>query len=522
MTSEDTCGSCPTPVRTSRRNILARLGVGVSALWLPGMRAGGQTPSVATPEAPLLAELVIDLPGGLPSIDPALAYSPREWSVVHSIYDAPIGFSEDGSLQPLAAQRFEAIDDVTFEVELRTGLTFHDGSAVTSAALERSVAYIQGSASLTADLFAGITRVATVDDLTSRIVCEAPSPWLPAQIAVWLLLVPEGFTADTAATAPVGSGPYRFESYEPGERITLVRNEAYPSDSLKGAAMAEKVAYRFVPEAGTRVADLQTGAAQIVTNLPIDQRAAVEEAGHAAVELAIVGSAWIRIATDVEPLGDARVRRAINHAVDVQAIAENLISPESHRLASLFPDARSIAFNEALTPYEFDPDLARTLLAEAGVADGFETELEITASERMDVAQAIATQLGDVGIRASIVATEIADFNATWGDATRPPLRMSTWSPLYDPHTLLNLVYLSTGFLSRYRNADVDRLIEAAAVEPDAARRAALYREMASVMYDDPPALFLWNLASTYGVAQEAEAWRPRGDEYVIATVGEQ
>ena len=502
-----------------RRRFAGGFGAAAIAATIRGGKNGTLAGQSATP-MPLIPELVIDLPGPLPSIDPALAYSPREWSAVHSIYDGPIGFAADGSLQPLAAERFEAVDDVTFEIALRKGLTFHDGSPVTSAAVERAVAYIQGSASFVVDLFRVITRVDIVDELTARLVCEAPAPWLPAQIAVWLVLVPEGFSAETAATAPVGTGPYRFEEYEPGTSIMLVRNDSYPADSLKGRAIADRVSYRFVPEASTRVADLASGAAQIVTDLPMDQIEAIERAGAQIVESPIVGSAWIRIATDVEPFTDSRVRLALNHAVDVQAIANALVSPASRRLASLFPDERSIAFNEALTPFAYDPDRARSLLAEADLPDGFETELQLSAGGRADVAEAIAAQLGEVGIRIRIVATEYASFNETWADPSSPPLRLATWSPLYDPHTLLSLVFASSGFLSRYRNEDVDRLIAGAAVEVDRRERAALYCDLSRVMYEDPPAIFLWNLASAYGVMPEAASWAPRGDEYVIATDG--
>ncbi len=503
----------------SRRHLFGGLGIASAATFGQGLARRPVVGQSGTPMANFIQEMVIDLAGTLPSIDPALAYSPREWSVVHSIYDAPIGFAADGSLQPLAAERFEAIDEVTFEIGLRRGLLFHDGSPVTSAAVERAVAYIQGSDSFVVDLFRVISRVETVDELTARIVCETPAPWLPAQIAVWLVLVPEGFTADVAANAPVGSGPYRFESYEPGSNISLVRNDRYPADSIKGSAMADRVTYRFVPEASTRVADLASGAAQIVTELPIDQLGAVEQAGGEVVEPPIVGSAWIRIATDVEPFTDPRVRLAINHAVDVQAIADALVSTQSRRLGSLFPDERSIAFNDELAPYAYDPDRARSLLAKAGIADGFETELEMTAGGRADIAEAIVAQLAEVGIRARIVATEIAAFNETWADPSSPPLRMATWSPLYDPHTLLSLVFHGEGFLSRYENVEVDRLIDDAASEADAKVRGALYRELSRAMHEDPPALFLWNLASAYGVSDVAASWTPRGDEYVIATV---
>ncbi len=466
----------------------------------------------------LLDELVIDLSRTPESIDPALAYSPRDWSIVHSIYDALITFDENGELVPLAAESFNAVDDRTFEAVLRPGLTFHDGTPVDAAAVSRLVAYLQGSESFAVDLFRGITEVQEVDERTARIVCDQPSPWLPAQMAVWLLLVPEGFTPEQAASNPVGTGPYAFVSYAAGEEIVLKRNAGYTWGSPKGQPLAEQVRFRFVPESSTRIADLSSGASQIVTDLPADQLATVEGAGQTAIDAPIVGSAWIRIATDVEPLNDVRVRRALNHAIDVQAIATSLVSEESRRLATLYSDERALGFEPELQPYAFDPDQARTLLAEAGLADGFAVDLEMTATARADVAEAIAAQLAEVGVELRIVTSDLATFNAGWKDTTRPPLRMSTWVPLYDPHTLLSLVFASEGFLSRYANKDVDALIQRGASQVEPQERDAIYRDLGQVMHDDAPAIFLWNMTSGYGVAPELTGWRPRADQYVIPT----
>lgn len=467
----------------------------------------------------LLEEVVIDLSGTPESIDPALAYSPRDWSVVHSIYDALITFDVNGQLVPLAAETFTSFDDRTFEVVLRSGLRFHDGSPVDSASISRSVGYLQESDSFAVDLFRTITGVDEIDARTARIVCSEPSPWLPAQMAVWLLLVPDGFTAEQAATAPIGSGPFEFVSYSPGDRVVLKRNEAYTWESPKGQPIAQTATFRFVPESSTRIADLSSGAAQIVTQLPPDQLAVVEASGQIAIDAPIVGSAWIRIATDVEPFNDARVRRALNHAIDVSAIAASLVSGDTRRLAMLYPDERALGFNPELQPYEYDPELARSLLGEAGIDDGLSVGLEITSTSRADIAEAIAAQLGEVGLEVDIITADDATFNAGWGDPARPPLRMSTWVPLYDPHTLLSLVFASEGFLSRYENPEVDALIKRGASQADPSERNAIYQELGRIMHDDAPAIFLWNLTSAYGVAPSVSAWQPRGDEYVIPTV---
>ena len=504
-------------MQVNRRHLLQTGGAGVMTFAF----GAATTPVFAqgTPEADVLDDLVIDLAGVPESIDPALAYSSRDWSVVHSIYDSIVQFGPDGAIQPLAASAFTTEDSTTFEVALREGLTFHDGTPVTTAAISRSVAYMKESGSSASSLFAGIVEVQEdADGLTARIVCDQPSPWLPAQLAPWLLLLPESFSHEQALESPVGSGPYRFESQEQGNFITLVRNEDYTWGSSKGVPMANRVTFRFVPESATRIADLSTGAAQIVTEIPVDQLPEVESQGGNAVEEPIVASAFIRIATDVEPFDNPDVRLALNHALDVQSIATALVSPMSTRLGSLFPDERSMAFNPDVEPFEYDPERARELLSGAGI-DELEIEIEVTSGARTDVAEAIAAQLGDVGISASITVSEYAEFNATWAEPTAPALRLVTWGPLYDPHTLLSLVFASDGFLSRYRNAEVDRLIQAAAVESDPEQRAAHYQELSAVMSGDAPAVFLWNLTSAYGVADQAMGWQPRGDDYVIPTI---
>lgn len=512
-----------------RRTVLH--GVALSGAALAAMSGGGftvlaqggATPSaspVASPAAsPVarLAELAIDLDRGPDNLDPALAYSARDWSIVHSLYDSLLHFAADGEIVPLAAESFTSDDAANFHVVLREGLTFHDGTPVKAEAIARSVTHIQESESQIAALFQGISSVEVVDDRTAILHCKEPSAWLPSQIAVWLVLFPEGMDEQTWWTAPVGTGPYRFAAYDAGSSLTLVRNEAYFAGSPKGEAMADRVTYRFVSEAATRIADLATGAAQIVTSVPLDQRDAVADAGANAVVDPILGTSFIRIATDTKPFDDPRVCQALNHAIDVETIATTLVAPESHRLAALYPDPRGLGFDPALAPFAYDPDKARSLLAEAGLADGFDTTLQFVATEKTDALEAIASYLGEVGIRVTLEAAELAAFNQAWPDTSAPPLRYASWRPLYDPHSLLSLMYLSTGYLSRYANPAVDALILAAAAEADVDARTELYRELGREMQTAPGAVYLWNLVSGYGVAPEAGAWSPRGDDYTLA-----
>lgn len=120
----------------TRRTLIGVGGAAGFALLAPGAQAMARQ---ETPEVDPLRELVIDLAGDPVSIDPAFAYSARDWSIVHSIYDGLIAIAEDGTIQPLAAETFDVIDDLTFEAKLREGLTFHDGAPVTVDAVIRGI-----------------------------------------------------------------------------------------------------------------------------------------------------------------------------------------------------------------------------------------------------------------------------------------------------------------------------------------------------------------------------------------------
>ncbi len=503
----------------TRRSVMRAFGMtgAATALFVPG-RFDSSPRLISQATADIPEELVIDVAGEPDHHDPALTRSARDWTILHSIYDALIQVGPEGDLVPLAAEKFEAIDDLTFEVTLRSGLLFHDGSPVTADAITRSITHVQQSEGPAARDFAVVTSVDVTGERTARIVTGEPAGWLPSQLAVWSVLFPEGMTPNAFERAPVGSGPFRFESREAGSEIVLVRNPDYDWGSSKGSPLAERVRFRVVPESATRVADLATGTANLIVSVPNDQREQVEQSGGTIEDTPILGTLFLRIATDAPPFDDPRVCRAINLVVDVSSIAGSLVGPESRRLASLYPDPRSIGFDPDLEPFTFDPDAARALLAEAGHAEGFDVRLQFAGGERDDILQVIAAQLADVGIDVFIESLDLATFNGTWTDTDSAPLRLVSWRPVYDPHTLLNLMFASTGPLSRHNDARADELIGAAGREPDPTRRAELYRELGHHFQEAPPAVFLWNLTSVYGTRNFGTGWSPRGDDYVIPT----
>lgn len=517
----------------SRRRLLCGVGfggamVGMAAL---GVRpaAGFDRPSGAvrglaqgTPTVGTVPEITLDLAAEPASLDPAIVYDADGWSVVHSVYDALVQYAPDGALEPLLAQFIALTDPRTYEIRLREDVRFHNGEPFDARSVAFSVARIQNpdTGSQVAETFAVIEAVEAVEPFLVRLRLARPAPWLPAQMAAWLAMLPPGYAADPASdigAEPIGTGPYRFVGWERGSRIELEANaDRFPA-SPKGRPIAERATFRFVPEGGTRVADLLAGTSDLVRAVPVDQVGMVEEGGADVVVQPLSGSAWIRIPTDVVPFDDVRVRRALNHAVDIDAIVAGLLGGNGSRLANFFV-AGGLGFDPELAPFAHDPDEARRLLADAGYGDGFETELAFASDEREDVVTAIAGQLGEVGVRVSVRPVEKATFNATWTDPAAEPLRFVTWRPLFDPHTLLDLVISERGFLSRHANPTVQASIDAAAAEADAGRRAETFRVLGRVLREEPAAIYLYGLTALYGVGEEVAAWSPRADDYLIPT----
>lgn len=496
--------------KLTRRSLIATGLAG--AVWIGSQRLDGVRAASD--------ELVIDLTDDPKTLDPARAFTPQSWSVVHSIYDSLVQFGPNGELQPLAAETFVQADPTTFAVKLRPGLTFHDGSPVTVAAIQRSLDHIRAAKSDITDLFSVITSIDHLDDLNARIVCKEPAPWLPAQMAVWMVLLPEAASQpDVLAAKPVGSGPFTFDSYAPGNKITLNQNPTYTWSSPKGTPLASKVTFRFVPESTTRVADLLSGGAGIIASVPFDQTKAVDTDKAKSTVVPLAGSAWVRIATDVPPFDDVRVRQALNYAIDADKIINALYDGQGHRLASFAPDDRILGWDPSLEPYAYDPAKAKALLKEAGVAGSVSAVLEYAATERGDVAEVVAAQISEIGIKTTAKQTEITAFNSTWTDTSAPVLRFTSWR-YYDPYSLLSLVFASKGYLSRFKSPKADNLITEAGSQPDETKRKALYQQLSQMLYNDPPVIYLWNLTAVYGQLKSIEGWSPRADEYTIPTKG--
>lgn len=420
---------------------------------------------------------------------------------------------------PVLATSWEQINPTTWEFELRDGVTFAGGESFDAETVVYNVQRVAGllegqEPPLLGFQFESIKGVEAVAANRVRITTDHPDPLFLGRMSA-LMMVPNGAGQELAGE-PNGTGPYEFVRWNRNNEVVMRAKEGY----FLGAAAVKDVVFRTMPDASARLSAIQTGDVDIITNVPPDNIADVESGGNASVvsvPSARVASIWLNT-LDSEPLENTQVRQALNHAVDKGAITENVMSGYGTPVATIAPDY-FVGHSEDLEPYEFDQDRARELLAEAGYEDGFPLRLMVPRGRYLlgeEVVQAVADQLGDVGVEVTIQAVEFGVFAKATQEREIPDAFYAAWgNAFFDSLDELQVAVLSgTEGFSWYSNEEVDAKINAAAQAEDAETHEQALLEADALIYEDPPFIFLFAYEDLYGVSSDLP-WEPRRDEQI-------
>ena len=316
---------------------------------------------------------------------------------------------ETGKVIPHVAPSWKQVDDLTWEFKIRDDVTFHSGNKMTAEAVRFTIEDRVLNAeppSPRLSNFKWAKSVEVIDDTTFRIHCHQPYPLVLEQLNTLFLMDPKWTKENTFEHVQgnaMGSGPYKFVSWDKGSKLTMVRNEDY---WMKGVPAIKNAVIKIVPEASTRLADLFSGGVDVSLNLLNDQVPSFDDQP----DYEVMNFSILRIdfwqfdamgrASD-SPLKDARVRRAVAHAIDRKKILDKLIQREGYEVnASTSP--YHFGHNEAIKGHEYDPKKAKALLAEAGYKDGFEMDLWQYASHQKLFNQAAMQMLSKVGIKVNL------------------------------------------------------------------------------------------------------------------------
>jgi peptide/nickel transport system substrate-binding protein len=523
----------PPPRRTCRqlpRVSAARILLAFGLLLLP---PNGVFPVAAAPAEQSPGTLVIDTTAESESMDPDFVAQVSGGSVMSSVFDYLVERGYDGSIQPVLADTWSAPDPSTVEFKLHEGVTFHNGERFDANSVKFSIERLL-DASLAAPLAGSFPKsfqsVEIVDDYTVRFHFAQPEATIFDALALCCAMLPPRYYTDNSpeyvAANPVGSGPFKFVEWVRDDHTTLAANPGYwGTNTYKGQPQVPTVIFRPVPNAATRIADLLNGTADLIFDVAPDDVDSIR--GMASSGFQIVPNPAARLlfvefmpkkATD--PLADRRVRQALNYAVDVQAIIDNLFKGLGERQSSpILPGA--LGHDPSVTPYSYNPQFARELLAAAGFSNGFSATMDLASADSPVAALAVIGQLKQVGVEVTPRNLELATFNANWSADKSGDLRIARWGGMQDPAVFLAFTTVCGGFLADQFtcNADATSLAKQAAGTLDQDARARLYSQIAGILKDDPMGIYLSNVVSIYGVGPRAQGWKgATGRDYLIPT----
>jgi peptide/nickel transport system substrate-binding protein len=442
-----------------------------------------------------------------------------------AVFTPLVQYDQNFEPQPYLAESWE-LDELGVTMRLRNDVRWHDGQPVTAddVVFTFELAKNPETASLLESAYLTMVRsAAVVDPQTVRF--EFVAPHSQPMDGFWWAPLPRHLLGDVAPgqlaqhgfnRQPVGSGPFRFASWDAGQQVVLEANDDFPP-ALGGRPMLDRIVFRVIPESTTRLTELLTGAIDVnYTVLPDEARQVEQQRGVTLHHYPSREFLYIGWNNEREPFRDPRVRRALTHAIDRPALIEALMFGYAEPAAG--PVLPFSPLDPGMDPLPHDPEAARRLLAEAGYTPGPDRIMQgpqgplrfpIMVSEnrlRQDLATVIQNQLRQVGIDMQIRVMEfqtlLAQHRARDYQAVLTGWSMDNFR--VDPTPLFSCEEArreQSPNRAGYCNPEADRLMLAGLQETDGGRSRELWSDFARLLQQDQPITFLFWTEDMAGVA---------------------
>lgn len=391
---------------TLKRALLLLAAVSMLAVSL--CACGGDTPNSSDPAASASSgelskgnSVTVGIAQDLDSLDPHKAVNAGTSEVLFNLFEGLMKASPDGGVVPAVASDYEMSEDgKTYTFTLREGVMFHNGETVTADDVLYSLERCAGSENDGVPLiaaFSNVSRIFAADDRT--IVLELKEPSLEFLNSMTAAIIPAGSGA-SMASAPVGTGPFRFVSYSPQESMSMEKFDGYWGTP----AHLDKVTFKIITEANTLVMGLKGGSLDMVIHLPNTMAPEVQSG------FTVLGSTMklvqaLYLNNRVAPFDDVRVRQAMYYALNVQEINDFVCGGTGVPTGtSMYPAFTKYFLPELANVYQQDLAKARQLLADAGYPDGFSMTITVPGNyeQHVNAGLVIAQQLSAIGIRAEV------------------------------------------------------------------------------------------------------------------------
>ncbi|WP_165068023.1 ABC transporter substrate-binding protein [Marisediminicola senii] len=447
-------------------------------------------------------------------LDPHVGGNYPQALIATQYLESLVSKDTDGEVIPWLADSWQVSDDgLSWEFTLKEGVTFTDGTPLTSAAVAANVAHVQDPATASSTGYlalAKVTGVEEVDELTARITLSSPDSGLLDSLSqTWLAIQsPTALerTQEENCEAPVGTGPFMVEAWDRQESVTLSRNDDYsspPADAAHtGAAYLDGIEWRFIPDSASRYAALQSGTVDVIDNVQPDTIVAAEDddaIDH--IDAPRPGASnRLELNSSVTPFDDILVREAFIRSANVDDAVSSLFFGTAERSYSALSSVETLGVSDE-SLFEYDPDAANDLLDEAGWtgrdADGYRTKdgetlaltFPVSTNQSIPAEQSLFEQLqstaAETGFRVDLEPLDLASWYAALGendyDLVSAPYTKVGADVLRILFDTSGTVPAPSGYFANHaqvKDPEVDALLAQASATSDAGERAELYAEV--------------------------------------------
>ena len=455
-----------------------------------------------TAHAAVGKDLVVGIGTDASTLDPQLCTDSATEVINKNIYNNLVRFDSSMKLLPdLATSWSLAKDEVTWTFKLRQGVTFHDGTPFNAAAVKYCFERILDprTASARRSVLAMIKAVEPVDDYTVKITTDYPCGSFLYQLAhpVAAMVSPTAaakWGVQKFGLNPCGTGPLKFVSWEPAEKLEFAPFDRY----WEGAPKFKSLTYSIIPEDSTRALLLESGQIDVAFRLPVTEVQRLN--GNRSIGLITtptIMTMYVALNNQKGPLKDPSVRMALNLAVNKASIVHDVVDGMATVADSVIPPG--VWGYASIGAIPFNPAEARRLLAKAGYPNGFEFTLWTPVGRYLmdkQMAEAIQAQMAAVGVKMKI---QTWDFQALMAEVKKAQFDsvLLGWSASSaDADQAMFPVFESTQWppnsnRALYKNAAVDQLLRDARKEVKPAKRAAEYKEAQKLIMADAPWILL-------------------------------
>lgn len=484
-----------------------------------GASASGDAAQGEAADSEYKDTLVFAMNTDVQSMDPQIQNDTTSEQVVKMLYNTLLKFEDDGTVVGDLAESWSVSEDkLTWTFNLKQGVKFHNGKELTSADVKATfdrALNAEAGGLRTTEIIKMFTAVEAPDPYTVTITTDGPYGPMESLMCNMSLGIMDadyiekyGLDLGTSVEGENGTGPFKVVSWERDQEIVVERFDDYFGTPAK----LQTVVYTIIPEAASRVIALETGEVDVIDK-PTDEDLARLEAdteNFTVLRKPTISQRLFRFGCNDPIISNTKVRQAIVYAIDRQAIIDALFTGSAY--PSTAPLAPVTFGYSDLGEIEQDLELAKSLLAEAGYPDGFDTKIVTTERYQngIELAEIISQQLAEIGINAEIEVWEWSALSASWNGITadefdQPIFIMGAGPSMRDADGGLRGLYTTseTGLNDRnygfYSNAEVDALIEQGMQETDQQKRVEIYKEAMEILYrEDPVAFWLFDM---YGLA---------------------